>query len=203
MNILVLSPHTDDVELGCGGSLTKWVEKHHVYVVAFSPCVESIPDDWEKNSTKTEFTNSMQTLGCDYELLDFPVRKFPEYRQDILDFMVKTNEVVKPDLVVGSSKNDLHQDHKTIAEEMLRAFRCSVLGYESPFNNSGFNPTYYERLTQEHLYKKKTLIGMYRSQKAKNQSYFSKEFIFGLARVRGSQIKSLYAEAFECYRFVS
>jgi len=203
MNILVLSPHTDDTELGCGGSLTKWMEKHHIYVVAFSPCVESIPEGWDVNSTKMEFTNSMQTLGCDYELLDFPVRRFPEYRQAILEEMVKLNKAVEPDLVIGSSINDLHQDHKVMAEEMLRAFRCSILGYESPYNNRGFDPNYYERLTEEHLYRKKDLINLYESQKVKNQSYFSKEFVFGLARVRGSQVKSLYAEAFECYRFVS
>ena len=117
--------------------------------------------------------------------------------------MVKLNEIVKPDMVVGSSLNDLHQDHRVIAEEMLRAFRCSILGYESPYNNYNFKPVYYERLEDKHLWKKKNLVDMYRSQKAKGDGYFSKEFIYGLAKVRGLQIKSLYAEAFECYRFVS
>ena len=203
MRILILSPHTDDVELGCGGSLTKWVEKHYVYVVAFSPCVESIPEGWEKNSTEMEFKKSMQTLGCDYELLDFPVRKFPEYRQNILEFMIGINKVVKPDLVVGSSQNDLHQDHQVVSNEMLRAFRCSVLGYESPYNNYSFKPVYYEKLEEKHLYKKKELVNMYKSQKAKGDDYFTEKAIYGLARVRGLQIKTKYAEAFECYRFVS
>ena len=203
MNILALSPHTDDIELGCGGSLTKWVGKHHIYVVGFSPSVESIPEGWDVNSTKMEFTNSMQTLGCDYNLLDFPVRRFPEYRQDILEEIVGLNKVVKPDLAIVPSQNDTHQDHKVISDEALRVFKCSVLGYESPYNNRTFNPVYYERLKEEHLWKKKELINMYKSQKAKGMDYFSEEFIYGLARVRGLQIKSQYAEAFECYQFVS
>ncbi len=201
MNILILSPHTDDIELGCGGSLTKWVEKHHIYVVAFSPCVESIPDGWEKSSTETEFKNSMQSLGCDFELLNFSVRNFD--RQKVLEHLHRLKEIVRPDLVVGSSQNDLHQDHQIISNEMLRAFRCSVLGYESPYNNYSFKPVYYERLEEKHLWKKKQLVNMYESQKVKGQDYFTKEAIYGLARVRGLQVRTKYAEAFECYRFVS
>ena len=172
MNILILSPHTDDIELGCGGSLTKWVEKHHIYVVAFSPCVESIPDGWEKSSTETEFKNSMQSLGCDFELLNFSVRNFD--RQKVLEHLHRLKEIVRPDLVVGSSQNDLHQDHQIISNEMLRAFRCSVLGYESPYNNYSFKPVYYERLEEKHLWKKKQLVNMYESQKVKGQDYFNK-----------------------------
>ena len=94
-------------------------------------------------------------------------------------------------------------DHQVVSNEMLRAFRCSVLGYESPYNNYSFKPVYYERLEEKHLYKKKELVNMYKSQKAKGDDYFTEKAIYGLARVRGLQIKTKYAEAFECYRFVS
>lgn len=203
MNILILSPHTDDIELGCGGSLTKWMEKHSVYVVAFSPCVESILKGWDKNSTKMEFIKSMESLKCEYGLWEIPVRQFNKYRDEIRETLYRYCRDMNPDLVVTSSKNDLHQDHQVISEETLRVFKCSVLGYESPYNNYSFHPVYYEKLEEKHLLKKKELINFYESQKAKGQDYFSDEFIYGLARVRGLQIKSKYAEAFECYRFVS
>ncbi len=200
MKILVLSPHTDDAELGCGGSLTKWMEKHEVTVIAFSPCVESIPDGWDKSSTKDEFTISMNTLGCIYELLDFPVRNFN--RQEVLDMLLRLNRKYKPNLVVGTCQNDIHQDHKVISDEMLRAFRCSIIGYETPYNNLTFDPTYYERLTKAQIENKCRLVQCYHSQIVKNKDNFSDEFIFGLAKVRGMQIKNEYAEAFECYRYV-
>lgn len=195
---LILSPHTDDVELGCGGSLIKWDKLH---IVVFSLCEESILKGWDITSTQKEFIESMKTLKCDYELLHFPVRKFD--RQKVLEYLYGLNKKIKPDLVVCPSLNDIHQDHKVVAEEALRVFKCSIIGYESPYNNRSFNPVYYERLEREHIDKKIELINIYKSQAAKNQDYFSDEFIRGLAKVRGTQIKSQYAEAFECYRFVS
>lgn len=195
---MILSPHTDDAELGCGGSLIKW---DNLYVVVFSLCEESIPKEWDITSTQTEFVKSMKMLGCDYELLHFPVRKFD--RQETLEYLYELNRKIKPDLVVCPSLNDIHQDHKVVAEEALRIFKCSIIGYESPYNNMSFNPVYYEKLEKQHIDKKIELVNIYKSQIVKNQEYFSDEFIRGLAKVRGVQIKSQYAEAFECYRFVS
>ena len=79
----------------------------------------------------------MKFLGVNYfKLLNFKVRKFNEKRQDILEYLVKTKNTFDPDLVVGTSINDTHQDHKVIADEMVRCFRNSakVISYELPYS---------------------------------------------------------------------
>ena len=128
MNILILSPHTDDAELGCGGSVFKWKEEgHKIYWITFSSCEESIPATFAKDATKKEFKENMDYFGANYyKLHDYPVRNFDKYRQDILEYLVKAKHTFKPDLVVGTSLNDNHQDHLVIANEMVRCFRNSA-----------------------------------------------------------------------------
>lgn len=204
MNILVLSPHTDDCELGCGGSLTKWLaEGHNIRVVVFSLCEESIPEEFDTFATLNEFDDSMGKLGIDdFKYNSFTVREFPSSRQEILEQLIRYKKDFNPDLVVGTSLNDIHQDHKTIAEEMRRAFRCSIISYELPYTSLNFNPTYYVPLERKHLDKKIELLSSYKSQIAKGKGYIDPEFNYGLAKVRGAQIDKEYAEAFEVIRYV-
>ena len=207
MNILVLSPHTDDCELGCGGSLTKWsAEGHNIFVVVFSLCEESIPDGFDKQSTRWEFNKNMFELGLiygnTYIIREYKVRQFPQVRQEILDELIIIKKDINPDLVVGTSLNDIHQDHKTIAEEMQRAFRCSIISYELPYTTLNFRPTYYVPLERKHIENKISLLSNYKSQIAKGKGYIDPEFNYGLAKVRGAQIDKEYAESFEVIRWI-
>lgn len=203
MNILVLSPHTDDIELGCGGSLTKWVEEgHNLLIVVFSLCEDSILDRFDDKITEREFKSSMKELRSEYKIYPFQVRTFPECRQHILESLIKLKKGFKPDLVVGTSLNDTHQDHKTIAEEMRRAFRCSVISYEMPYTTLNFNPQYYIALDKKHLENKMRLLSNYKSQIEKGKAIWTQEYQFGLAKIRGAQIDKEYAEAFEVIRII-
>ena len=75
---------------------------------------------------------------------DFDVRTFPERRQDILELLVALWEEWRPDVVFQPSLHDIHQDHQTIAQEGLRAFkRTTILGYEIPWNNFDFSYQWY------------------------------------------------------------
>ena len=91
---------------------------------------------------------------------DFDVRTFPERRQDILELLVGLWEELKPDAVFQPSHHDVHQDHQTIAQEGLRAFkRTTVLGYEIPWNNFDFSYGAYVGLEQRHLERKVAALG--------------------------------------------
>ena len=86
---------------------------------------------------------------------DFDVRTFPEHRQDILELLVALWEEWQPDVVFQPSHHDVHQDHQTIAQEGLRAFkRTTILGYEIPWNNFDFSYGAYVALEQRHLERK-------------------------------------------------
>ncbi|WP_292520582.1 PIG-L family deacetylase [Methanoculleus sp.] len=208
MKVLVLSPHTDDAELGCGGTIIKLLEEgHEIFWVTFSTAEDSLPEGLPKDTLKVEFLNvtrdlDLRTENC--KVFDFKVRNLHQYRQDILEDLIKTRNQYNPDIVIGPSLNDLHQDHQVVAHEMVRAFKTtsSVICYELPWNHVTFNTQCFNKLNEHQVERKCKILTNYRSQFIKGKPYFSKEFIYGLAKTRGIQCSSEYAEAFEVVRWM-
>lgn len=204
--ILVISPHTDDGELGAGGTIAKFVEEgSDVYYAAMSWCESSIPEGMEKSILKKECRSATETLGLPADnviLLDYEVRKFPLQRQDILDSLIELNKEIRPDLVLLPSSNDTHQDHRTIHEEGVRAFKktSSMWGYEHPWNNLTFTTDIFIKLEERHMENKIKTLEQYRSQDLK--SYFNPEYIRSWAFSRGTEIDVPLAEAFELTRLI-
>jgi len=202
--ILILAPHTDDGEFGCGASINKWIsEGREVYYATFSACKQSVLSQFPEDILITEVKAATKTLGIKREnliLFDYEVRTFTYHRQAILDDLIKLRTDIDPDLVLMPSINDIHQDHKTIMEEGLRAFKFrSILCYEMPWNNLNFNTTCFSILSQENLDKKIEALKQYQSQA--HRPYSNPEFIKGLAIARGVQISDKYAEVFEVLRW--
>lgn len=201
--ILIISPHTDDGELGCGGTIARFVEEgYDVNYVALSCCEQSVPEEYPKDILRTEVKAATKILGIDDPiLLEYEVRKFPQYRQQILDTLIELRNEIKPVTVFTPSSFDTHQDHKTTREETLRAFKQStILGYEQPWNNITFNALAFVSLNEEYLQMKIDALGCYETQN--ERSYFNCDFIRGLALTRGTQIEEQYAEAFEVIKWV-
>lgn len=205
MKVLLLSPHTDDVEMGAGGTIAKLIEEgHEIKWAVFSTCEDAAPSGMPKDSMKKEFLKVVRMLGIkDYEIYNFENKRFPEQRQKILDTMHELKNKTKPELVICPSMNDTHQDHNTIAMEAFRCFKKSanIIGYEMPWNKINFSPTFFSDLSEEHMKKKLEILNCYESQIALKRNYFSKDFVMGLAKVRGVQSNSDYAEAFEVIRW--
>jgi LmbE family N-acetylglucosaminyl deacetylase len=203
--ILVLAPHPDDGEFGCGGALARFMEKGaEVHYIAFSPCEESLPEGFAEDHLRGELMAAMKALGVpdkNVTLRDYPVRRFAEHRQDILEELVKDRAAIDPDLVFLPSQTDFHQDHQVIAIEGLRAFKhCSLLAYELPWNTFDFRPTVLCELEEKHVALKAKALSAYKSQKFR--PYFKDSFVRSLARVRGTQMAVEFAEAFEVPRLV-
>ena len=134
-------------------------------------------------------------------MFDFPVRKFPECRQDILEEMIKLRKQIQPHLIFVPSLNDTHQDHQVVAQEGLRAFkRHSILGYEEPWNNVIFESRSFVTLEKRHIEKKVKALKCYESQR--HRTYLSERAIWGMAELRGTQLEGGYAEAFEVLRWI-
>jgi len=203
--ILVLAPHTDDGEFGCGGSVSRFVkERKIIFYAAFSTAEESVPEPWPKDILKTEVREATKRLGILQEntlIYNFKVRELSYRRQEILEEMVKLKKNICPDLVFLPSSNDVHQDHSTVSMEGIRAFKnTSILGYEIPWNNIEFKTEAFVILSEEDINTKLHALDAYNSQKGR--TYANEEFIRSLARTRGVQIGSRYAEAFEVIRWV-
>jgi len=202
---LVLAPHTDDGEFGCGGTIAKLVESGtEVYLAAFSACEQSVLKKYPPDILIGELKRATTKLGIPEQnlfLFDFQVRIFSERRQDILQAIIELRNKLNPDVVFMPSLDDIHQDHYTIAQEGLRAFKfCTILTYEMPWNNLTFETSSFVILEDRHLQKKIDALKEYTSQS--DRPYSNEEFIRSLARTRGVQINTTYAETFNVIRWI-
>ncbi|MCF8367450.1 MAG: PIG-L family deacetylase [Bacteroidales bacterium] len=206
--ILILSPHTDDAELGCGGTISKLIENgKQVLWIVFSAAEDSLPKGLPPDSLVKEFLNVINYFKLaeeNYKIYNFKVRKLNELRQEILENLVKIRNEFKPDLVIGPSLHDFHQDHSVVSHEMIRAFKtsCSIICYELPWNHIQFDTQFFVKLSPDHLKIKTEILDFYKTQQMIARHYFSEEFIRGLAAARGAQVGAKYAEAFEVIRWI-
>jgi LmbE family N-acetylglucosaminyl deacetylase len=203
--VLVLAPHTDDGEFGCGGTMTRLVEAGaEVRYVAFSIATRSLPPGFPPDTLARELREATAELGvpeANLRVHDFDVRTFPERRQEILELLVGLWEEWRPDVVFQPSHHDVHQDHQTIAQEGLRAFkRTTILGYEIPWNNYDFSYGCYVALEKHHIERKVAAVHRYASQQ--HRRYANADYIWNLARVHGTNVNRDYAEVFQVYRIV-
>jgi len=204
--VLVLAPHTDDGEFGCGGTMARLLDAGaDVRYVAFSIATKSLPPGFPPDTLAREVREATAEIGLAPEQLtvhDFEVRTFPEHRQEILELLIDLWAEWPPDAVLQPSLGDIHQDHQVIAAEGLRAFkRTTVLGYEIPWNTLNFNYQAYVSLEQRHVERKVAALGRYESQQHRN--YANADYIWNLARTRGINIGRELAEVFEVYRVVA
>lgn len=199
----MLAPHTDDGELGAGGLISRLIDGGcEVHYAAFSNAVESLPLGLPADTLEKEMQAATAILGMDannVSLRDYPVRRLNYYRQEILDDMIGLRNALSPDLVLLPSSADIHQDHQVVSAEGRRAFKnTTVLGYELVWNISEFSNNFYVSLSAEHMRRKCDSVAAYQSQS--RRAYIEPEFIMSLARVRGVQANTEFAESFEAIR---
>ncbi len=204
-HIIILAPHTDDGELGCGATIHKAIAQGaEITYVAFSTVEESVPDGFPKNQLELELKKATASLGIKEENLivfKYTVRKLNYVRQEILEELIRIRNERKIDMVFMPVLDDIHQDHSTIAAEGLRAFKnSSILGYELMWNNIEFRTNAFISVTEEDVQAKIAALHCYESQRSR--PYMSPEFIRSLATVRGVQCGKPFAEAFEIIRWI-
>lgn len=203
--MLVLAPHTDDGEFGCGGTIAKFAEDgNEIFYAAFSLCEESLPEGWPKDTLEKEMREATGILGIpkDHLLIyRYPVRRFYEHRQDILENLVVLQKRLSPSLVFMPTQRDLHQDHQIIADEGIRAFKnTTILAYEMPWNNIDFSTRAFVKLSSRNMKTKLDALKCYKSQA--HRSYSSPSFVDSLCHTRAVSIGSDYAECFDVVRLV-
>jgi LmbE family N-acetylglucosaminyl deacetylase len=203
--VLVLAPHTDDGEFGCGGTMARLVEAGaEVRYHAFSIATRSLPAGFPPDTLAREVREATAELGipeANLTVHDFDVRTFPEHRQAILELLIGIWNEWQPDIVFQPSLHDVHQDHQTIAAEGLRAFkRTTILGYEIPWNNFDFAYQAYVSLERRHLELKVAALARYASQQ--HRRYANAEYVWNVARTHGVNVNREYAECFQVYRAI-
>ncbi len=147
--VLFLGAHPDDIEIGCGALIHHIVQRTDILCVTLSDNQKN-PD---LSNVKNEHFRSMRVLGVSEEKIvlgPFQTRVFPNARQEILEYFLKFRKDFQPDLIFTHSKQDVHQDHNTMTDEALRAFRgITVLGFDVVRSSHGFFPHFLVEVTEE------------------------------------------------------
>jgi len=192
--VFVLSPHPDDAEIACGGTIAKMVENGaEIISIVFSKVQER----------DSEMNEAGKLLGISKVLsLGLPQRNLHGHRQEILDTLIRLGEKHCPGLVIQPSFGDTHQDHQVVAEEAQRAFkRTNLLGFDGFWNHPSFIAQLFVSITDSQLSKKIRAVQCYRSQSHK--CYTDRDYIKSLMLIRGAQMGLKYAEVFSVVRMVA
>jgi LmbE family N-acetylglucosaminyl deacetylase len=198
--VLFLGAHPDDIELGCGALLHHIVRQTEVLCVTLSDN-QMNPD---LQNIKSEHFDSMAVLGVSKEKIvlgPFTTRVFPDARQEILEYFLSIRRDFGPDLIFVHSKQDVHQDHNTMTDEALRAFRgITVLGFDVVRSSYGFFPHFLVEVTEEDVNKKIEALACYETYR--DRYYFNSELTRSIMVRHGALAERPFAEGFDILRIV-
>jgi len=199
-HVLFLGAHPDDIELGCGALLHHIVGQTDVLCVTLSDNQKNPP---LKNVVR-ELYESMAVLCVPKEKVvvqEFTTRKFPDMRQEILEYMLEIRREFKPEIVFTHTRQDIHQDHNVVTEEALRAYRgITVLGYDVVRSSYGFFPHFLVEVTAEDVEKKIAALSMYETYHDKY--YFDADLLRATMVRHGALAECPFAEGFDILRIV-
>ncbi len=202
-NILCLGAHSDDIEIGCGGTILRLAKEYpgcilH-WVVFSAPGVRAA----EAERAAALFAGTSPVKGP--LLKTFQDGFMPFVGAEVKAVFEELKQAVSPDLIFTHHRKDAHQDHRLLAELTWNTFRDHlILEYEIPkYDGDLGQPSVFMPLPVEVSEKKvRYIIGTFQSQHAKR--WFQPDTFFSLMRLRGMECNapSGYAEAFYCRKIV-
>ncbi|QSX00030.1 PIG-L deacetylase family protein [Haloterrigena alkaliphila] len=199
MNVLAIGAHPDDIEIGAGGAIALHRMRGDAVTFLLLTSGSEIADSERR---KQEATAAADVLGVeDVRFLGFQDTQVP-YGSEAVKRIESHVQETEPDRIYIHTEEDTHQDHRKSSLGAIAATRNSneVLAYESPSTRSSFAPQYFVPFTESVLEKKIEAIETHESQSTKQ--YLEADAMRGLARFRGQQASSKYAESFQVIRIV-
>jgi LmbE family N-acetylglucosaminyl deacetylase len=199
LRILCLGAHSDDIEIGCGGTLIELIAKqpvNEILWVVFSATPERAREAEKSANTYLEKVNHKNII-----IKDFRDGFFPYIGEDIKQCFEDLKKHFNPDVIFTSNRNDLHQDHRLISELAWNTFRDHlILEYEIlKYDGDLGAPNLFVPLKRSTCQEKiRRLNACFKSQQ--DNSWFDEECFYALMRIRGIECNSVskYAEAFLC-----
>jgi LmbE family N-acetylglucosaminyl deacetylase len=203
LEVLCLGAHSDDLEIGCGGTILRLLAEHPGSTVHW--VVFAAADERAKEAERGAALALADAAVTKVQLLDFEDSYFPGQYRGIKDVFEKLKTEVDPDVVLTHTGADAHQDHRTISELTWSTFRNHlVLEYEIPkYDGDLGRPGLFVALSRELVERKiELLFDAFGSQR--DRHWFDPEVFRGLLRMRGVECRAPdgYAEAFYCRKVV-
>jgi LmbE family N-acetylglucosaminyl deacetylase len=198
--VLFIGAHPDDIELGAGALIHNIGSKSEILCVTLS---DNQRNALLKNVVE-EHRASMAVLGVRPEndiIETFETRKFPNARQEVLEYLLKLKREFRPQIVFCHSQNDIHQDHNVVTQEALRAYRgLTVLGFDVVRSSYNFFPHFMVEVTGGDVDKKIEALSQYKTYHDKY--YFDPELLRATMTRHGALAERDYAEGFDILRVV-
>jgi LmbE family N-acetylglucosaminyl deacetylase len=201
--ILCLGAHCDDIEIGCGGTILKFLNRYH-----------DVKVDWivfSSNAQRAdEAYNSAYCFLAEAKFKNIVIKRFrdgflPFKGSVIKNYFEKLKSDITPDLIFTHYRHDLHQDHRFISELTWNTFRdhC-IFEYEIPkYDGDLGSPNFFVHLDEPTVQSKvQSILENFKSQTSKK--WFGEDTFFSILRIRGmeSNAPSKYAEGFYCRKIV-
>lgn len=222
--ILVVAAHPDDDILGCGATIAKLIDNGKKCRIIFiaegtSARYENLQNDQKIIANEIELRTkyakeALSEIGCnDYEFYNLPCARLDSVPLiEIGKIIEKEIKKFNPDTIFTHSENDTNNDHKIVFQATLQATRPNALNlvkrlYSFEILSSSewrfsktFEPNYFVTFEKKYLDKKNEALAKYKSEIKSFPYPRSREGIETLAKLRGMQIGSNYAEAFKLIR---
>jgi LmbE family N-acetylglucosaminyl deacetylase len=197
LRVLAVGAHPDDVEIGAGGTLLELVRSVadvHVDVLCLTGTGERAEE--ARNSAAAFLAGAEHTV----QVHDLPDGRLPAawlQAKELLEEVAVSRP--RPDLILAPSRDESHQDHRTVAELLPTVFRnVLTLGYEiGKWDGDLIRRPVYVPLPDEIAARKADLL-LEQFPSQHDREWYDREVFVGLARLRGIECQSHYAEAFSC-----
>jgi LmbE family N-acetylglucosaminyl deacetylase len=197
-SLLAVGAHPDDIEIAAGGLLLSLAAASPGIRVHYVLCTGTADRQAEARAAAAAF---LPGAHISFALHRLPDGRLPAQWDAVKELLHEAGSVLSPDLVICPAPNDAHQDHRLLAEQTPTAFRNQlVLHYEIPkWDGDLARRNVYVPLPDEVARRKVELLHEhFPSQKARD--WWDDEVFLGLARLRGMECRSRYAEAFDCMK---
>jgi LmbE family N-acetylglucosaminyl deacetylase len=197
LSVLCIGAHSDDIEIGAGGTILSWIASGVRVEVVWCVCGANGARRAEAEASAAAFLEG--AAASKIELADFEDGFFPYQGAEIKAWLKGLSTAVAPDVILTHHRSDAHQDHREVCQLTWNLFRDHlVLEYEIPKWDGDLNqPNVYVPLSAAVLERKLELLQLqFATQRSKD--WFDAETFAGLARLRGMECRApeRYAEAF-------
>ncbi|WP_412067933.1 PIG-L deacetylase family protein [Rubrivirga sp. IMCC43871] len=201
LRLVCLGAHADDIEIGAGGTLFRLLAERPQTTVHSVVASARGPRAAEARAAAAALLADAEHV--EMHVLDTPDGFFPQHVEDLKRWMKATLEPVRPHLVLTHRRDDAHQDHRTVGDLAWQTFRgATIASYEIPkWDGDLDRPNAYVALDATTLDRKLAILDThFPSQREKG--WYDAETFRGLARIRGVEAGTHYAEAFHCAKLV-
>lgn len=199
LRVLCLGAHSDDIEIGCGGTVLKLAETRRR--AEFHWVVFSATPEREREARRSAAAFLKGALRRDVSVERFRDGYFPYVGAQIKEHFESLKKKVAPDLIFTHYRSDLHQDHRLVSELTYNTFRDHlILEYEIPkFDGDLGTPNAFSDLGRGTCLRKVKYLTRYFTSQRSN-SWFGEETFLSLMRIRGIECNASegLAEAFHC-----